>query len=367
MIKLLIFHSALAPYRVDFFNMLSENYDCMIVFLSRNNRNQNFDQAKLLSECKFKYTFSDKKIVIANRDVNFGYLHYIRMYKPDIIIGGEYGLPTIIPLFWRWLLRKKYTIYSICDDSVKIAKECGGIRKVFRSFLLPKIDGLIFTSQTIADWYKENLDFSRSLVFPIIKKDCHYKNILENAWNKTRQLIDKYNLAESRVFLFVGRLTKVKNLLFLVSVFKRLNSTDTKLVLVGDGDMRKEISDLINKESLNTKIILAGRYEGEALYAWYNIADLFILPSVYEPFGAVTAEALQAGCPVACSKNAGSAVFIKQEENGFVFNPEDSDELLSIMKQYASMPIRMNKEEVRNSVLGYTFDDCVKKFIEKLK
>ena len=52
--KLLIFHPALAPYRVDFFNALGRLYCCKIVFLTHNNANQNFDQEALLANATFQ-------------------------------------------------------------------------------------------------------------------------------------------------------------------------------------------------------------------------------------------------------------------------------------------------------------------------
>lgn len=119
--RLLIFHSALAPYRIDFFNALAKHYLCHIVFLSRNNRNQPFRQKRLLEKARFEYSYMDMKLIINNRDINFGYMYNILKYKPDIVIGGEYGLPTLLPLFYRKLFRKKYSIYTICDDSLKIS------------------------------------------------------------------------------------------------------------------------------------------------------------------------------------------------------------------------------------------------------
>ena len=104
--RLLIFHSALAPYRVDFFNAIAEHYVCHIAFLSRNNRNQPFCQEELLRDAKFSCSYLDKKVVLKDRDLNIGYIQEIKRFKPDIIIGGEYGLPLIVPYLFRRIRRK---------------------------------------------------------------------------------------------------------------------------------------------------------------------------------------------------------------------------------------------------------------------
>lgn len=62
--KLLIFHSALAPYRINFFNKLSEEFSATIVFLSDNLRNQNFNRANLLAQITFTPHYLKHKIVI---------------------------------------------------------------------------------------------------------------------------------------------------------------------------------------------------------------------------------------------------------------------------------------------------------------
>ena len=103
--KLLIFHSALAPYRINFFNKLSEEFSATIVFLSDNLRNQNFNRANLLAQITFTPHYLKHKIVINDRDINFGYSSYIFKVQPDIIIGGEYGLPTVIPFLIKKIFR----------------------------------------------------------------------------------------------------------------------------------------------------------------------------------------------------------------------------------------------------------------------
>ena len=94
--RLLIFHSALTPYRIDFFNVLATYFDCTVIFVSRNNKNQPFCQKELFEKCHFKRRYMDIRIVLPqNRVLNIGYLYYILKYKPDIVIGAEYGLSLI--------------------------------------------------------------------------------------------------------------------------------------------------------------------------------------------------------------------------------------------------------------------------------
>ena len=78
-IKVLCFHPALAPYRVDFFNLLSEKVDLEVVFLMDNLKNQKLDQSVLKSRSKFKYRTLTAGFELMGRHFRFGVSRLIRM------------------------------------------------------------------------------------------------------------------------------------------------------------------------------------------------------------------------------------------------------------------------------------------------
>lgn len=107
----------------------------------------------------------------------------------------------------------------------------------------------------------------------------------------------------------------------------------------------------------NHNIIFTGRLEGDYLYAWYNIAEIFILPSIKEPFGAVTNEALLGGCFSLISDKAGSNCLIKKGINGYVFNHSDYIEFINILKKSTSeIPLRDYPLKLRDSKMLYSFE-----------
>ena len=143
----------------------------------------------------------------------------------------------------------------------------------------------------------------------------------------------KFNPEGKNILLFVGRLVAVKNLNFLLKVFSeyvKINDNSI-LILTGEGDKKEELVKLTEQLNLQKHVNFAGRFENEELYAWYQIADYFILPSISEVFGAVVNEALIAGVPVLCSGVAGAACMIN-DRNGLIFNPYNKEELLSAFK-----------------------------------
>ena len=90
--RVLIFHPALAPYRVDFFNELGKRVNLRIVFLTRNNANQAFNQNELLKGATYSFGYLDRHHTIFKRNRNFGYSEELRNFKPNVVICNECGM-----------------------------------------------------------------------------------------------------------------------------------------------------------------------------------------------------------------------------------------------------------------------------------
>ena len=73
----------------------------------------------------------------------------------------------------------------------------------------------------------------------------------------------------------------------LLRAFRQLNDENCLLVFVGKGSLDEELKYYVKKNHLDTKVIFTGILSGFSLYAWYLLADVFVLPSQFEPFGAV--------------------------------------------------------------------------------
>lgn len=130
------------------------------------------------------------------------------------------------------------------------------------------------------------------------------------------------------------------------------------MIIVGDGDLRSDLSEYVKKLNLEKKIIFTGRQEGELLYSWYVIAQIFILPSTNERFGAVVNEALIGGCFTLCSSYAGASSLINKD-NGLLFNPYDEKDLIE--KLYTSISCSNNMvseiRTLRKNRMLFTFED----------
>jgi len=369
--KLLVFHKALAPYRIDLFNELNEAFEMNIYFFRKNLRSQKFDMNAINAQLNFipKYMTSGFDFGNRKRMIRFGFLNKIIQHKPDVLICLEYSYITFIAAAFTKLIFPKTKVYSICDDSVDVAKRCSNMRKIGRSLCFIFLDGIVLGNDFAEEWYNTLFPTIKTIVFPIIQKEERIKDIIKSSHPITKNYIEKFSLQNKNILLFVGRLVEVKNLNLLIDVFSKyvLKNRNTVLILVGDGDKKSGLINQVNELMIQENVIFAGRYEHEELYAWYPIADNFILPSTSEVFGAVVNESLIAGVPVICSDLAGASCLIN-DKNGVTFNPYNKEMLLSIFNKKLSIKREsINDFSSENSLMPYTLTEKIHSLLSFLK
>lgn len=129
----------------------------------------------------------------------------------------------------------------------------------------------------------------------------------------TLSLVRRLKRAGARFVLFAGRITLQKGPDYFVELARRVLAlrSDTYFFMIGTGDMRGQILDQIAAAGLSGRFFLHGYYTHPELEALLDVADLYVFPSVSEPFGIVPLEAAQRGTPVILSKQSGVAEVFK--------------------------------------------------------
>ena len=323
--KLLIIHPALAPYRIDQFNAISSLFNLEVVFIFGNVWNHKFDQSKLLSQLVFKVSFLLKGPRHKGRVFRFGMFRTIRKVNPDVVLGYEFSFSTqyLILLKRLGLLHQK--IGTTIDDSIDICNNVQSKTRLFaRKNAIKHLDYVIVLSTEVSEFYQKTFHLSESqiIVSPILQDADRLRSKAEDFEEIANQYARDYDLFGKKVLLFVGRFISEKALPNFVDTIHSLllEHEDLVLVLVGEGEEKQKLQVQITERQLEQKVFLPGRFEGEELYAWYLCASGFVLPSTYEPFGAVVNEALIFGLPIFCSKYAGASYLVSTGK-GLLFDP----------------------------------------------
>lgn len=119
----------------------------------------------------------------------------------------------------------------------------------------------------------------------------------------------------TRVVLYLGRISPIKNLEQLILAFHQVALPDAILFLVGPGDepdYRTQLKRLVQEKGLRDRVRFPGPLFGRDKLAALAAADLFVLPSLSESFGNAAAEAVVAGVPVLLTESCGIAALIHQ-------------------------------------------------------
>lgn len=365
-IKMLVFHPTIAPYRVDFFNDLSKAFQTRICLRYWNLRDQTFDYQKIYARFTFRPVYLKELFRFRGRSFSSGYWKQLNDYEPDLVLTEEFGLGTLRVLLHRYLKHKKYKVVTLCDDSYDMIvgrNDFSWLHRMARKYMAPHLDDIIVVNPQVKDWYQEH--FGKGYYLPILQEDkavrLQYRKVLE----RVHVLRQRYSLDQKKVFFFVGRLVAQKNVKTILRAFARLDQKHHLLVIVGDGSEMNHL--LLLAQQLNICVRFTGRLEGDALNAWYNVADVFVLASYQEPFGAVTNEALLAGCHVLVSDKAGSACLVVEGENGYTFNPGDVDDLFRKMEQVIQLPTAWDADGLKRNLMKLSYRECMQHLITHLK
>jgi len=336
--RLLIFNMALAPYMIDQYNDLNKLYEVKVVFLNGNVTYDKFDQQKLQEQLNCQYSYLLKGPAYKDRVFRFGVYRTIRSFNPDFIISYEYSFTTQYLLLLKKVGLIKQKIGSTIDDSLEICNNVQSKARLYaRKFAVGKLDFLVVLSEEVSKFYQNTFQLSedRIIISPILQNPERLRvnsKILESIANGYLQ---EYNLKGKKILLYVGRLVEAKGIVVFIKAIQNtlIEQVNTVLVLVGAGEEKENIEFAIESNQLKDKVLMPGRFEGDELYAWYVCASGFVLPSMYEPYGAVVNEALIFGNKVFCSNYAGAASLISAN-NGILFNPLNEDEVIDKLNAF---------------------------------
>jgi glycosyltransferase involved in cell wall biosynthesis len=139
-------------------------------------------------------------------------------------------------------------------------------------------------------------------------------------------LVNKIN------FLYVGRISREKNLELLANAFIALADAGhlSHLILVGDGPYRKELEEKLK----GYPVLFTGFQAGEELSRSYASADVFVFPSTTDTFGNVVLEAQASGLPVIVSDQGGPQELLRDGQTGLIVEGNNAAALADAMRQF---------------------------------
>jgi glycosyltransferase involved in cell wall biosynthesis len=228
---------------------------------------------------------------------------YLISSKPDIVLSAMWPLTSITVV--AWILSGKQGKLFLSEHVILTASI---VNELFLPYWLvslslkttyPFATGIIAVSQSV----KNDLCVLGGV-------SCSYFKVINNpAALGAVPLGKEYNHEVwdkkfDNHILSVGTLKFEKNYKSLIIAFSHMaEEFNAKLVILGDGDQRLELEELVLELGMQSRVSLPGFVLDP--YPWYKGADLFVLSSLWEGFGNVIVEALENGVPVVSTDSGG--------------------------------------------------------------
>jgi glycosyltransferase involved in cell wall biosynthesis len=346
-LRILIIQPGIGPYRIDFFNMLAQRCTLKVVYFFENATEQIFPQS-----------LSQKLVNCQVERVDGGFnlrTHYpvrprlgkvVRDFDPDVVVGYEFNTLAMHLLVLKRLFRAKWKLFLWTSDNLEIAVTCRFPRLFFRYLGVKGADAMLLYSDEVKAFYaKRFANTAKMLVLPNIQAELSIRKKAEAGLEAAGRFAEQFQLTDKRICLYVGRLHPVKNLGSLLEAWRAVarNVSGARLVLIGSGSEAEQLKARIIEWRLQESVLMLGALYGDDLWAWYRLADCLVLPSRFEPFGAVVNEALACGIPCLVSERAGAKVLIESERQGTLVDPD------SVSDMADSVPSLLSREKLPKS------------------
>lgn len=195
--------------------------------------------------------------------------------------------------------------------------------------IVDRADGIIVvsnnTKRDLLKWFKVSPEKIRVIHLGAGEE---FYPLEEKKRNRAKKILRRYHIGD-KFILFVGTLEPRKNLENLIRsyyILKENFKIDYKLVIVGMKAQRIDhIFSLVKDLRLERDIIFTGYLRGDLINYFYNLATIFVYPSLYEGFGLPIVEAFRVGTPVVTSNRSSCAEI--GDGAAILVNPEDPREI----------------------------------------
>jgi len=176
-----------------------------------------------------------------------------------------------------------------------------------------------------------------------------------------------------KTVLFLGRITMQKGPAFFVNAAARVREKldDVRFIMAGWGDMGPQVVEQVAAMGLSRFFRFAGFLRGDEVQEAYRQSDVYVMPSVSEPFGLTALEAIQWGVPVILSKNSGVAEVLPHGALKVDFWDVDgmADRIIAILRhpQLAEALARSAAAEIRCLTWDKAARKCVGVYLEHVE
>ncbi|MBD2777375.1 glycosyltransferase family 4 protein [Iningainema tapete] len=251
-------------------------------------------------------------------------------FKPKVVFVNGFSGWTMLALLLKPLMKWRLII-AYEGSSPNVDYRNSPTHLFWRRKIVEFTDAFITNSQAGKKYLSEILGAKQDKIFARPYEVPTSKAMLKLEKNNE---LNQQNLQQP-IFLFVGQLIRRKGLHRLLeacAILRQQGYTNYTLIVIGQGSERERLERLTQKYELEQTVKWVGWVDYSRIGDYFQLADVFILPTLEDTWGMVVLEAMLFGKPILCSKWAGAVEMIIPEENGYIFDPHAPEETAKLMR-----------------------------------
>lgn len=294
-------------------------------------------------------------------NIIYDFLKSINKIKPDVVIAYMEN-PSIIACIGKIFTRHKFKlIVSERNTTQKNTPDCK-----FRFNLFRVADYIVPNSYSQCDFININYTFLNKKVIPIT-------NLIDTNYFIPSDKFEEPKRETNRC-LVVGRVVEQKNVLRFLEAINQIKENLKHIHIDWYGkpypeEYYKECKRLIKEYDLGD--LIEFHLPHNKIVNEYQRSDFFILPSIYEGFPNVLCEAMSCGLPVLAGNICDNGRIMDNEQNGFLFNPFDVDDMARTIKRFICLSDeekkKMGDESRKLALQKFSEDTFISKYIELIE
>jgi glycosyltransferase involved in cell wall biosynthesis len=281
----------------------------------------------------------------------FGFL-YARMHNIPAIytfhtMWEEYGpnyFPSYLPLFVVLLIVRTF-VKNVIRRSYRVIVPTIQIEAVVKKYGMKKITHLLPTGIETALFQHEEADYLRfreqmEIRFPAIKG--------------------------KRILLFAGRVTKEKNISFLLNILPAIvqKHNDIMLMIVGNGPYLESLQNEAEIMGLGENCLFTGYMTRQDLSLAYGISKVFVFPSLTDTQGLVTLESMLSGTPVVAIGEMGTIMVMGGDNGGFMVKNDPQEFSARVLDLLENDELHQRKsQEGKVHAMAWSIEEVTKKLV----
>ena len=258
-------------------------------------------------------------------------------FKPHIVFANAFSIWTVFALAFKAIGGWK-VIITYEGGSPTYEKEVKSVRLFVRRIIARLADAFVINSQSGKVYFTNILGIPEEQIFTKPFLVPNVKALLQCPEN---QSVRPNSDSKHPIFLYVGQLIARKGLNILLeacAILKQQGHANYSLWVVGDGEQNQELKNFVERSGLAAQIEWFGKVEYGCLGMYFQSADVFVFPTHEDIWGMVLVEAMAFSKPIICSSGAGSVEVMEDQENGFVYEPDNPNQLAAHMSRFIGMP-----------------------------